>query len=57
MTMQHEEAPLSRLARKKDGSGSGMFRLFDASQAAERFAGLVRESATFRAEVAAIPQK
>ena len=39
------------------GSGSCMFRLFDAQQAAERFAGLVRESAAFRVEVAPIPRE
>ena len=39
------------------GSGSGMFRLFDASQAAERFAGLVGESDAFRVEVAPIPHE
>lgn len=37
------------------GSGSCMFRLFDARRAAERFASLVGESAGFRAEVAPIP--
>ena len=39
------------------GSGSCMFRLFDAQQAAERFAGLVRESVAFRVEVARIPRE